>query len=80
MLTSELVGLYPNPTTGPIQLPAAGTYQQATVYDALGRKCRTTPLVSTALTLNLAELGAGVYEVVLAGPSNRQTSRIVVLP
>lgn len=78
--TAGLVGLYPNPTTGPVQLPAAGTYRQATVYDALGRPCRTVTLAATAAALDLASLGAGVYVVVLTGPATRQASRISVMP
>ena len=31
--------IYPNPTNGPVQLPAAGAYRQVAVYDATGRCC-----------------------------------------
>ncbi|MCB2379259.1 T9SS type A sorting domain-containing protein [Hymenobacter sp. BT635] len=78
--TVKLVELYPNPTTGPVQLPAAGAYRQATVFDALGRQRRTLALATTATTLSLADLGAGVYMVVLTGPATRQATRISVMP
>lgn len=80
MPTSKVIELYPNPTTGPIQLPAAGTYQQATVYDGLGRQCRTLALAATASVLNLTDLGAWVYTVVLTGLATQQVSRISVIP
>lgn len=74
------VGLYPNPTVGPLQLPAAGTFYCAVVYDAVGRQLLTQPLAQAASTLNLATLGAGVYEVVLTGQQRHQATRITVLP
>ena len=73
--------VYPNPTAGSVHLPAAGTYQRAIVYDMLGKQRLTTTLQRAGTSeLPLAELGAGVYEVVLIGINTRQTTRILVLP
>ena len=77
---AERVGLYPNPTVGTLHLPSTGTFYHAAVYDAVGHQLLTQPLAQAASTLNLAQLGAGVYVVVLTGQDRRQTTRIIVLP
>lgn len=52
---------YPNPTTGLVTLPAAGAYQQAVVYDATGRCCRTATLGPAETTLDLSSFAPGLY-------------------
>ncbi|MCC3160728.1 T9SS type A sorting domain-containing protein [Hymenobacter sp. 15J16-1T3B] len=62
-------GAYPNPTTGLLHLPLhpafAGHVAAATVLDATGRVLRQTSL-SSAGTLDLGQLPAGVYLVRVA--------------
>lgn len=72
--------LYPNPTTGLVCLPVAGAYQQAVVYDVLGKQRRCAQLTAASSTLDLSSLGAGSYEIILIGKAGRQATRINVLP
>ena len=70
---------YPSPTTGPLRLPAAGDYRSVTVYDATGRPCRTATLGATSTTIDLHELGAGLYLLRFAGsPVPPLLQRVVV--
>jgi photosystem II stability/assembly factor-like uncharacterized protein len=72
---------YPNPTTGRVQLPAAGAYRQVAVLDAAGRQCRTTKLGLSETTLDLSSLGAGIYLLRLdGGTAPAQHQRLVVAP
>jgi photosystem II stability/assembly factor-like uncharacterized protein len=72
--------IYPNPTTGLVQLPIAGTYRQVAVYDATGRCCRTVSLAPTETTLDLSSLGAGVYMLRLSGTTAAtQNQRLVLM-
>jgi len=73
--------IYPNPTTGLVQLPAAGTYQQVQVYDATGRHCCTVALAPAETTLDLSTYGAGLYVVrMTGGTAVPQTQRLTVQP
>lgn len=72
--------VYPNPTTGPVQLPAAGTYRQVAVYDATGRCCRTVALAPTETTLDLSSLETGLYMLRLSGgTAATQNQRLVLM-
>lgn len=72
---------YPNPTTGRVQLPAAGPYQQAAVYDALGRHCCTARLQASESVLELGAFGAGSYHLRFdGGPAAPATQHLLVLP
>lgn len=74
-------GAYPTPTTGRVQLPAAGAYRQAAVYDAAGRQCRTAALGPAETSLELGSLGAGVFVLRLSGgPAAPRQQRVVVAP
>jgi len=73
--------IYPNPTTGRVQLPAAGPYRQVTVYDAAGRQCRTALLGLAETSFDLSSLGAGLYVLRLnGGPAAPQQQRLTVAP
>jgi hypothetical protein len=72
---------YPNPTTGRVQLPAAGSYRQVVLFDATGRQCYTATLKATETTLDLSSRGAGLYLLRLEGGSVApQQQRLVVAP
>lgn len=72
---------YPNPTTGRVQLPAAGPYRQATVYDALGRCRCTVRLQASESVLDLGRFGAGTYHLRFGGgPAAPATQHLAVLP
>ena len=73
--------IYPNPSTGRVQLPAAGTYQQVAVFDMAGRHCRTVALGTTETTIDLSTYGTGIYVLrLMSGTATPQTQRLTVLP
>jgi photosystem II stability/assembly factor-like uncharacterized protein len=73
--------IYPNPTTGRVQLPVAGAYRQVAVFDAAGRQCCTTRLGPAETALDLSSLGAGIYLLRLdGGTAAPQQQRLVVTP
>jgi photosystem II stability/assembly factor-like uncharacterized protein len=70
---------YPNPTTGPISLPAGQGYQYAHVYDTAGRSCFSAPLSAGTRTLDLSTLAPGLYLLRLEGNSVApQLQRLVI--
>ncbi|QKG51766.1 T9SS type A sorting domain-containing protein [Hymenobacter sp. BRD67] len=78
---SVVSGVYPNPTTGRVQLPTAGAYRTVAVYDTTGHQCRTATLGATETALDLSSLGAGLYLLRWEGGSAApQQQRLVVAP
>ena len=64
------VDIFPNPATDAVtlHLPEYVTIQQslsADVYDAYGRLCRRTPLTGHTTPISVADLPAGLYQVVV---------------
>ena len=77
---AETFHLYPNPTTGPVQLelPPHFGLTEVLVLDALGRQVLRQPAASSQAAISLAGLAPGLYMVRAIG-KNRLLTRTVVL-
>lgn len=53
--------VFPNPTTGRVELATAGTYAQVRLYNATGGLALTQPLAATDKTIDLTALPDGLY-------------------
>ncbi|PJJ59267.1 T9SS type A sorting domain-containing protein [Hymenobacter chitinivorans] len=74
------LSLYPNPTTGVVQLaaPAVGG-EQLTVYDLAGRVQQTQQLQKGQQQLDLSDRAAGVYQILLTTrQGQRYTEKLLV--
>ena len=73
------IDLYPNPTTGTVQvgLPAGTATAQATVYAMTGKALTTTRLAPANPALDLAALRPGIYFVRIATPQGTVVERVV---
>lgn len=71
--------LYPNPTTGLVQVPASAAVQRVMVYNALGQLQFRKELSATTTAVDLTSLPMGVYQVVTEGKAGRQFQKIAVV-
>ncbi|UOQ55445.1 T9SS type A sorting domain-containing protein [Hymenobacter cellulosivorans] len=74
------LGLYPNPTTGVVQLaaPAAGG-EQITVYDLAGRVQQTQQLLKGQQQLDLSGRAAGMYQIILSTSQGQRYAQKLLL-
>lgn len=72
-------GLYPNPTTGLVKIEGefAGS-TSVSVADLNGRIVYTANDVNTGLEMNLTELEAGIYTVIVSENGNSSQKRLVI--
>jgi photosystem II stability/assembly factor-like uncharacterized protein len=68
---------YPNPTTGLLHLAGADARETVTVYDLNGRVLRRQTIGTTA-SIDLSDLRAGLYQVVITGSWTARTTRVAV--
>ncbi|QKG54358.1 T9SS type A sorting domain-containing protein [Hymenobacter sp. BRD67] len=86
VLTAELVSVYPNPAHGSFAVLVPGVAQAASVQvellNTLGqvvrRQSAALPAAGTTLTVDAAELAAGVYTLRLTAGATTTTKRVVL--
>ncbi len=76
-LVRDAASAYPNPTTGLLHLVGADPRETVTVYDLNGRVLRRQP-VGTTTSIDLSDLRAGLYQVVLTGNRTARTTRVAL--
>ncbi|MGB5981513.1 MAG: T9SS type A sorting domain-containing protein [Nonlabens sp.] len=79
-VTDESIEIYPNPTSGLIQLNAKNVIQSLTIHDLNGRLLNKTSFVSVSLneTVNLEDLNSGIYLMKVETSEGQVTERVVV--
>lgn len=76
---SSGVSLYPNPTTGPLQIHAqAAGPMSVEVFNALGAKVLSADFTGTSTSLDLAGHAAGIYTVRISDGKNSGAQRIAL--
>ncbi|MGI4967407.1 MAG: T9SS type A sorting domain-containing protein [Janthinobacterium lividum] len=69
------VSAYPNPTTGMLYLAGSlPTQAKASLYDATGRLCQTTPLADLKRTVDLSAQAPGIYQLVITAADGIMSS------
>ena len=72
-------GLYPNPTTGLVKIEGEFTSSiSVSVTDLNGRIVYTATDVNTGLEMNLTELEAGIYTVIVSENGISSQKRLVI--
>jgi hypothetical protein len=72
-------GLYPNPSTGLVKIEGEFTGSTSvSVADLNGRIVYTANNVNTGLEMNLTELEAGIYTVIVSENGNSSQKRLVI--
>ncbi len=77
-----MLPIFPHPTTGKrftVQLPEAVADGRVQLVDAVGRVVWQRTLTGAALDVTVAELPAGVYQLVVSWPNAPVSAQQVVL-
>lgn len=70
------ISIYPNPTSGMLQVKGSDSYEKITVLDLSGRKVLETKRVPSD-TYDLNNIPTGVYLVKVSSVNNEQTFRVI---
>ncbi|MBK9760217.1 MAG: T9SS type A sorting domain-containing protein [Flavobacteriales bacterium] len=72
--------VFPDPTSGPVQLSLNGGISSVSVTDAQGRSMGVHPLVSATgrMSVDLSSLADGIYLIQAEQDGKRFTSRVLV--
>lgn len=76
--TLEGVKVYPNPSTGFINVTNDSNVENTIVVTDLAGKVITTKVTSVATTLDLSAVGTGVYLVEVSNQNGKKVERVVV--
>lgn len=76
-MLAERVSLYPNPSSGVLQVSGTAPFTQVEVYSATGQLVYSSNVGQNKLTLNLQHLPFGVYTLRLCGSQGCITRRFV---
>ena len=76
----NLIKVFPNPTSGILQLQAKNTIKSLTIHDLNGRMLNKTSFVSGTLneTVDLENLNSGIYLITVETSEGQTTERVVV--
>jgi len=69
--------MYPNPVLTILNIDNTSDVSQIDVFDATGRMVRTVEVTTAQVTIDVADLQAGVYIVVVHNEKGIQTSKFV---
>ncbi|WP_046743604.1 T9SS type A sorting domain-containing protein [Kordia zhangzhouensis] len=70
--------LYPNPTTGKLQIESSEAIQQVIIYNLVGQKVKTFLLQASQQSIDMSELKTGSYFVSLQGTSGNLYTKLIV--
>ena len=77
-VTQETFALYPNPTTGRLQIESAQTISKVTVYNLVGQQVKTFALEANSATIDISALKTGSYFVNLQSTTGNTYTKLIV--
>jgi hypothetical protein len=79
--SNEQVTVYPNPATNNLQVSFSGnsTNTEITITDMLGNTVKQIPFNTQHLTLNIADLGEGVYNMLIQSSAFSINKKVVIV-
>lgn len=76
-LEQTAISVYPNPTSGKLNIKASSPIESVELYDLLGRKVMGAAPLTENTELNITSLKAGMYVAVISSEGKRTVRKII---